>query len=527
MSSQEIITFQVGTYSNFVGTHYWNAQKNQSTTNQENEDYDVSKLFRESMTTNSCVPRLISFDLKSSLKTLREDGSFNDDNQNIDAENHHVYAQPLFERNEFMTQVFADQRNEKVYNLDNKVSTWSDFMTNRLHENSLQLLTQNFDDGKEFMYFGLGQQEYKKMWYDVDDKIHFWAEECNSLEGFQIFADIHNGFSGISSSLLENVYEEYTKKCSLAYINWPIHSITKQESVYEDLNAALTIQSYREHCSLFVLQSLQKDLFCQEPTNVILPNINYKMELPYHTSAILAATIDSTTLPWRKHNRTLTLADMCNLISQNKWKLAGSSFGVNYFPCHETATLFEKLYGVNQFYGPLLTNLSPSVNICSNFPTSHSVVLQNISENCVIPNKIESGILQALEINTNIFNVNPMSVLNFFNQRYYPCERTVSNSTYINKEMDTDTPFPLIVKPPDDAATNLPVTSLSSIYTSSCIYNLLRDVITRVQNINLHRHHIIQEFGLDNDLLKELLEDIIHFAQEYDRQRAFDELSIA
>ena len=36
------------------------------------------------------------------------------------------------------------------------------------------------------MFFGVGQDEYKQLEEDFEDNLHFWAEECDYLEGFQV-----------------------------------------------------------------------------------------------------------------------------------------------------------------------------------------------------------------------------------------------------------------------------------------------------------------------------------------------------
>ena len=195
MSYNEVLTLQFGNYSNFVGTHYWNFQQkrlNSSIHDGKVAITDHSKLFRESVTNKrqNYIPRTICFDVKGSLNTLKEDGSFNiESGDQIDNDGAVVYAQDAIEKNEFLTEMLsnkqADERRTKKIDLDDKVKSWSDYMSYQLDEQSIQLLRSTYD-GKDFHYFGVGQQEYNILQDDIEDKIHYWVEECNSIEGFQV-----------------------------------------------------------------------------------------------------------------------------------------------------------------------------------------------------------------------------------------------------------------------------------------------------------------------------------------------------
>ena len=207
MSAQEIITLQFGNYSNHVGTHYWNFHYKrmlEKQKNDQNNDY-VNKLFRESFTNPSrsqFLPRTICFDIKTKLQSLKQDGTFSktwesmdvgeEENSNVvDGVNCALHVEPPIERNEFIKEAIEDGNLQKSssdsYDLDEKVTTWSDFMTYELHDHSVQLLHDTYKDGEDFCYFGAGSEEYKCLRDDFEDNLHFWVEECDYMEGFQVF----------------------------------------------------------------------------------------------------------------------------------------------------------------------------------------------------------------------------------------------------------------------------------------------------------------------------------------------------
>ena len=184
MEAQEVITLQFGSYSNYVGSHYWNLQ--QKALYNDPEEADNLNLFRYSSTQHGKLfPRTICFDIKSSLKALKEDGTFTNTIENKDNKKEELFfdREPvLYEQSLFKRTALKESQN-----FEETVTTWSDFMAFELQENSLQLLSNNYNDGEDFSYFGLGKQEYSNICEGVEDKLHFWAEECNNLEGFQVF----------------------------------------------------------------------------------------------------------------------------------------------------------------------------------------------------------------------------------------------------------------------------------------------------------------------------------------------------
>lgn len=92
MCSREIVSLQIGHYSNFVGTHWWNIQESsflyspsEAQIKDKEVDHDIlwreGKTFKEEVT---FTPRLIAVDLKGSLNTLKQEGILYETNQHED-----------------------------------------------------------------------------------------------------------------------------------------------------------------------------------------------------------------------------------------------------------------------------------------------------------------------------------------------------------------------------------------------------------------------------------------------------------
>jgi len=199
MSVNEITTLQFGNYSNYISTHYWNSHLKRllekENLTEDNQNY-LNKLFRESASSrNRYVPRTICFDIKTKLQSLKKDGSFEMQDQQTpelvgEEENVVMYSEPSYKKNDFLKQVQsgefeADKKNHCDF--ESEVKCWSDYMMFELDDHSIQLLTETYKDGDDFSFFALGQNEYDSLLDDFEDNLHFWAEECDYMEGFQVF----------------------------------------------------------------------------------------------------------------------------------------------------------------------------------------------------------------------------------------------------------------------------------------------------------------------------------------------------
>ena len=230
-STREVITLQFGHYSNFVGTHWLNIQESSfcydpSTSFHSDINHDV--LFREGLTSRgeqTYTPRLLIFDLKGSLRNLPRYGSLyttpSYGKDSLWSGNVSVHECDPAPKNEFLLDLekelmefqsgsksVADSGmpdrpsisnskeedkkplREKFYNLDQDICVWSDFLGTSLHPRSIQLLRDFFlgDESNPFDVFGYGQRLAKEEhFYDeFESNLHFFVEECDNLQGFQV-----------------------------------------------------------------------------------------------------------------------------------------------------------------------------------------------------------------------------------------------------------------------------------------------------------------------------------------------------
>lgn len=237
-STREVITLQFGHYSNFVGTHWVNIQESSfcydpGSSYKQEINHDV--LFREGLTLRgeqTFTPRLLIFDLKGSLRNLPRYGTLYETPQTSSYGNEALWSGEISvhesepePKNEFLMDLEAEEfetvdnptpnhtsvvdngtlnrpsissfteddkrpLREKYYELDQDISVWSDFLGTSLHPKSIQLISNFLHGGNTnpFDVFGYGQSVAKdEHFYDeFESNLHFFVEECDSLQGFQV-----------------------------------------------------------------------------------------------------------------------------------------------------------------------------------------------------------------------------------------------------------------------------------------------------------------------------------------------------
>ncbi|XP_064898988.1 protein misato homolog 1 isoform X1 [Columba livia] len=187
---------------------------------------------------------------------------------------------------------------------DGPVRLWSDYLNVRLHPKSLYVIPQYMHDGECGVLEAFGQGERllqdPACLEELEDRLHFYVEECDYLQGFQVLCDLHDGFSGVGAKVTELLYDEYSRKGILSWGLTPLAGPADHgKNVCRLLNAALGTAHLARHSSLLCPLSLRGTLGIKPQPPVRFPYIDYDASLDYHSSAILAAALDALTVPFR------------------------------------------------------------------------------------------------------------------------------------------------------------------------------------------------------------------------------------
>ncbi|EMP28002.1 28S ribosomal protein S29 [Chelonia mydas] len=180
------------------------------------------------------TPRLILMDLKASLNSLKEEGCLYGDMKRDTSVAWE--ARPLMETSVpelfLSVKVYVSQLpkqlhvSQKGHQLEGSVQVWSDYLRVHLHPRSIFMIRQyNYDgESSQLEAFGQGESLLHNSTYleELEDRLHFYVEECDYLQGFQILCDLNNGFSGVGAKVTELLHDEYSGRGILTWGLTPV-----------------------------------------------------------------------------------------------------------------------------------------------------------------------------------------------------------------------------------------------------------------------------------------------------------------
>ncbi|KAK2887762.1 hypothetical protein Q8A67_015990 [Cirrhinus molitorella] len=392
---REVVTLQLGHYSNFIGTHWWNLQDAALV---YDSDFPASELqsdvmFREGLTLGGHVtytPRLIAMDLKGSLQTLRKEGNLYDtENENTAFTwegqiRTHKESPPT--KNAFLQELDnldtggllaeADftcsssavghcsvssagasvavetvnsslERLQKTYRLEGSVRVWSDFLRIHLHPRTISVINQYNHDGESerLEVFGQGEALLQgPVLEDLEDRLHFFVEECDYLQGFQVLCDLADGFSGLGSKVTELLRDSYGGRGILTWgvapVNHPDTSSIKD--LYHMMNCALGTLQMANNSSFFCPLTLRGGLMRRPPPPTTFPLLNYDPMLWYHSSSVLALALDCMTTSFRLRQNSAPMWQLSDALTVSGRKVV-SAYGSVPFPMMHGSCLPDAL----------------------------------------------------------------------------------------------------------------------------------------------------------------------------------------
>ncbi|XP_058475726.1 protein misato homolog 1 [Solea solea] len=380
---REVVTLQLGHYSNFVGTHWWNLQDASLSYDPETPPGEIQSdvMFREGQTLGGHVtytPRLIAMDLKGSLQTLRQEGHLYDagkdtsavtwegnlrmHKQSPPAKNSFLEELDKFDKGEFLTEVdFSSQpqrsassvsvdtvnshlaKVQKHYRLEGNVKVWSDFLRIHLHPRTISVIHQYNHDGEAHRLEAFGQGEsllQGALLENLEDRLHFFIEECDYLQGFQVLCDMADGFAGLGSKVTEMLQDSYGGRGILTWGLAPVShpDSTPVKDLYHLLNCTLATAHLANHSSFFCPLTLRGGLGRRPSSPTTFPHLNYDSSLWFHSSAVLALALDALTVPYRLRNNSVPMWQMAETLAVSGRKVV-AAYGAVPFPMTHGSTL--------------------------------------------------------------------------------------------------------------------------------------------------------------------------------------------
>ena len=126
----------------------------------------------------------------------------------------------------------------------------------------------------------------------LDRDVRVWVEECDQMQGFQIYTGGDDAWAGFAARYIERLRDEFGKTAIWA---WGIEDQPEMEprahQLIRTLNTAKMIYETSTHASMYIPLSL--------PTASLPQNVHLNRKSNWHSSALIATAVESVTLPSR------------------------------------------------------------------------------------------------------------------------------------------------------------------------------------------------------------------------------------
>lgn len=333
---REVVSIQVGGFANFVGSHFWNFQDEllgladdlESDPTFKNHGLNMDVLYRCGETHEGVLtytPRLVSVNYQGSLGSMSSSGTLYNQppdvpppvttwkgalsTQRSQRRKRNLFLQSLYEDEQRQStgvdNGHADAQDEIrdkdiVECLENEVQCWTDFSKVHYHPQSLYELSGLWMDAQEFNNYGSGKDVFSEgiRGEEMNDRIRFFVEECDHIQGIQVLVDDSGGFSSVAADLLQSIADDYANTPVLLYsVRDPgsyIRYKGQKMNISRDLHDAVSFARLSSFCKLIVPVGLP---FLSGGKASTYLHVNG--EKPYHCSAVYAAALHSLSLPFR------------------------------------------------------------------------------------------------------------------------------------------------------------------------------------------------------------------------------------
>uniref|UniRef100_A0A7M4E6H2 Protein misato homolog 1 n=1 Tax=Crocodylus porosus TaxID=8502 RepID=A0A7M4E6H2_CROPO len=534
------VTLQLGSYAGFVGAHWWQLQAR----GEAGAELRADALHRAGRAPDPYAPRLVLLDLRGSGTGGRS--GLPGVGKEMATETLTTYGvgwrcgfvhegcRPIFCNNSFadVSQLPLCLDASQVCHLEGRGQVWSDYLRVHLHPRSIfEIQRYNHDgDSNRLEAFGQGESLLSEPTYldELEDKLHFFIEECDYLQGFQILCDMHDGFSGVGAKVTELLCDEYSGRGILSWGLTPIISNTgdPHKDFYRLMNTVLGIVHLSRHSSLFCPLSLNGSLGLRPQAPITLPYIHYDASLNYHSSAILAAALETMTVPYRLHTSQLSMMQLAEALNFSGRKVVAAGAAVPFSVSHGHSlpdALCSYQHAVP--WKPLSSCGEQKDSFCF----AQSVVLRGIGKENHISN-FPTGTQPSSAL--HVYETGEEVLGNYLNML---SPGTLSISHLLQSPCKVQSPYPqffspllnkqgfLLDKPRSHSAVVESIPVLTALQSSPVLHTALYNLYKELQKVDVRRWASFFAAGIELDDFQEALLELRTLSQCYKKNSEPDE----
>ncbi|KAL2136133.1 hypothetical protein VTI74DRAFT_5356 [Chaetomium olivicolor] len=328
----EIITLQLGQQANYLATHFWNTQESYFTYSEDQGespvDHDIH--FRPGLApdgTETFMPRTVIYDLKGAFGTLRKINALYD----VDDESSPPQAlwngAPIVHRAEpipespYTTALNLNLPPPKL--TPSTVRYFSDYSRVFYHPRSIVQLNEHelHSSLAPFERHATGEELFADLDREhdlLDRDLRPFVEEADHMQGVQVFASFEDAWGGFAARYVERLRDEYGK---VAVWVWGLQGgmgvVARDKRLLRLANKARTLTEVYKQASIVVPLAVPERLSA---------GVQLEASSQWHTSALLAAAVESAMLPSRMRDalKRETLGGMAEVLNtMGKQSVAG------------------------------------------------------------------------------------------------------------------------------------------------------------------------------------------------------------
>ncbi|XP_020805321.1 protein misato [Drosophila serrata] len=565
--TREILTFQFGTYANYVGAHFWNQQEANfrygDETNQVAEEQlphnDI--LYREGLNDynrTTYTPRLLSVDLAGTLSHLPVAGELygnfvqrdeellplgtgeglqrarqRAEESNVSASQQlDVVEQPQAEISEYQRDLLKNAvAPEKNYQLAESANSWADFLYARYHPRTLNILPGLVRDQavQTLGTYTSGTELWQEAAFNDEfcDRIRLYVEECDGLQGFHVLHDIDDGFAGLAGKCVEHLNDEYGRASFVLPLHYPRMTSYAQADPrlahgIRVVNSVLSYYHLSEQATMFTpLSTLETIWRNNDLKSRQLEGLHWQADNLYQTSALLATFMDTATLGYRLRGTPQSLRLFCGSVSPAGRKMTAAGMALP-FGLREGQDLIEFL---DQSGGKaLLTQLTPGCD------PGDSYVVQSVTARGIPDERLKRPReLAGEQLRMAAYGCDSVSQML---QLYYQCtyHGSVTNAAATPLPLKTQLPFPYEVfganisgnglklsgKAEREAGTRVDcVPVLAALQNSTRLGEHLDNLHAQTHRVQLAKLQAYSNSGLERDEYETALDQLLEFRDLY------------